>query len=116
MLLSVPSPPELHPAARQPELDRRTSQPAAAQEGRKPERFNFWGYSTAAFFAPMARYSSSLAQGGPGQAAAHELKLLVRECHARGIEVIMDIVFNHTAEGNQQGPSISLRSCLPNEP
>lgn len=81
----------------------------AAQEGRKPERYNFWGYSTAAFFAPMARYSSAVAQGGPGQAAAHELKLLVRECHARGMEVLMDVVFNHTAEGNQQGPSISLR-------
>ena len=86
------------------------------QEGRTPERFNFWGYSTAAFFAPMARYSSAVAQGAPGQAAGHELKLLVRECHARGMEVIMDVVFNHTAEGNQQGPSISLRlppgSCL----
>ena len=79
------------------------------QEGRTPERFNFWGYSTAAFFAPMARYSSAVAQGAPGQAAGHELKLLVRECHARGLEVIMDVVFNHTAEGNQQGPSISLR-------
>ena len=81
----------------------------ALQEGRKPERFNFWGYSTAAFFAPMARYSSAVAQGAAGQAAGHELKLLVRECHARGMEVIMDVVFNHTAEGNQRGPSISLR-------
>ena len=57
----------------------------------------------------MARYSASVAQGQPGGTACHELKRLVRECHARGIEVVMDVVFNHTAEGNQRGPCISLR-------
>ena len=75
----------------------------------RPPRRNFWGYSTAAFFAPMARYSDAVARGDPGGSACTELKALVRECHARGIEVFMDVVFNHTAEGNQHGPSISLR-------
>lgn len=79
------------------------------QEGSKLERRNFWGYSTAAFTAPMARYSSDVAAGRPGGAACAEFKRLVRECHKRGIEVVADIVLNHTAEGNQQGPYISLR-------
>ncbi|KAK9824321.1 hypothetical protein WJX72_009436 [[Myrmecia] bisecta] len=72
-------------------------------------RFNFWGYSTVAFFAPMARYSQAAQEGQPGQSVINEFKLLVRECHARGIEVILDVVFNHTAEGNEMGPSLSFR-------
>ena len=72
-------------------------------------RFNFWGYSTVAFFAPMARYSQAALDGQDGNAVANEFKVMVKECHRRGIEVILDVVFNHTAEGNEQGPTISFR-------
>ncbi len=68
-------------------------------------RVNFWGYSTLGFFAPMARYAAA----PPGEAAANEVKALVRACHAAGVEVILDVVFNHTAEGNELGPTVSLR-------
>ncbi|KAL6765555.1 isoamylase [Haematococcus lacustris] len=72
-------------------------------------RFNFWGYSTLGFFAPMSRYSANIAAGGPPLSLAYEFKTLVRECHARGIEVILDVVFNHTAEGNDKGLTLSFR-------
>ena len=49
------------------------------------------------------------ADGGGGQAIINEFKTLVREAHKAGIEVILDVVFNHTAEGNEQGPTISFR-------
>ncbi|NGX58168.1 MAG: hypothetical protein K940chlam3_01073 [Chlamydiae bacterium] len=58
----------------------------------KQKLLNYWGYSPTSFFAPMNRFASS---GNPG-AAAEELKLMVRECHRHGIEVILDVVFNHT--------------------
>ena len=76
-------------------------------------RFNYWGYSTVGFFAPMARYSAAAAAGRPGSEVVDEFKTLVKECHRRGIEVILDVVFNHTAEGNQNGPSLSFRCRLP---
>jgi glycogen operon protein len=66
---------------------------------------NYWGYSTIAFFAPEASYASTTEPGG--QVA--EFKHMVRELHAAGIEVILDIVFNHTAEGNELGPTLSFR-------
>ena len=66
---------------------------------------NYWGYSTINFFSPAARYSST---GSRGQQVT-EFKEMVRELHAAGIEVILDIVFNHTAEGNEEGPTISFR-------
>ena len=66
---------------------------------------NYWGYSTIAFFAPKARYAAS---GGRGEQVA-EFKRMVRELHAAGIEVILDIVFNHSAEGNELGPTLSFR-------
>ncbi|EIE26827.1 glycoside hydrolase [Coccomyxa subellipsoidea C-169] len=72
-------------------------------------RYNYWGYSTVGFFAPMARYSAAAAAGRPGADIVNEFKTLVKECHRRGIEVILDVVFNHTAEGNENGPSISFR-------
>lgn len=50
-------------------------------------RFNYWGYSTIGFFAPMARYSAAAAGGGSGADVVNEFKTLVRECHKRGIEV-----------------------------
>ncbi|KAL6519127.1 Iron-sulfur assembly protein 1 [Orobanche gracilis] len=71
-------------------------------------KMNFWGYSTINFFSPMARYSSAgIANYGLG--AVNEFKYLVREAHKHGIEVIMDVVFNHTAEGNENGPTLSFR-------
>lgn len=66
---------------------------------------NYWGYSTIAFFAPKARYASSEKDG----AQVAEFKEMVRELHKAGIEVILDIVFNHTAEGNERGPTLSFR-------
>jgi len=62
---------------------------------------NYWGYNTLAFFAPEARY---LATGH-----ADELRLAVRRLHAAGIEVILDVVYNHTAEGSELGQTLSLR-------
>ena len=66
---------------------------------------NYWGYSTISFFAPKAGYSSSGARGEQ----VSEFKYMVRELHALGIEVILDIVFNHSAEGNELGPTLSFR-------
>jgi isoamylase len=66
---------------------------------------NYWGYSTISFFAPKGRYSSA---GSLGQQVT-ELKEMVRSLHAAGIEVILDIVFNHTAEGNEFGPTFCFR-------
>lgn len=57
----------------------------------------------------MSRYSASIARGGSGQEAVFEMKYLVQECHKRGIEVILDVVFNHSAEGNHLGPTLSFR-------
>ena len=62
---------------------------------------NYWGYNTLAFFAPEARY---LASGD-----SNEIRLAVRRLHAAGIEVILDVVYNHTAEGSELGQTMSLR-------
>ncbi|QAY60158.1 glycogen debranching enzyme GlgX [Microbacterium protaetiae] len=66
---------------------------------------NYWGYNTIAFLAPHNEYSST---GQRGQ-QVQEFKAMVRALHAAGIEVILDVVYNHTAEGNQLGPTLSLR-------
>ncbi|WP_334148560.1 glycogen debranching protein GlgX [Microbacterium sp.] len=66
---------------------------------------NYWGYNTLAFFAPHSEYSSS---GKLGQ-QVQEFKAMVRALHAAGIEVILDVVYNHTAEGNHLGPTLSMR-------
>ena len=68
-------------------------------------RTNYWGYNTIGFFAPESSYSS---RSFPG-CQVTEFKTLVRELHAAGIEVILDVVFNHTGEGNELGPTISFR-------
>ncbi|MEY2480474.1 MAG: isoamylase [Verrucomicrobiota bacterium] len=66
---------------------------------------NYWGYNSIGFFAPHAEYSSSGAMGGQ----VSEFKTMVRNLHAAGIEVIVDVVYNHTAEGNHLGPTLSFR-------
>ncbi|MEO6398326.1 MAG: glycogen debranching protein GlgX [Tepidiformaceae bacterium] len=66
---------------------------------------NYWGYNTIGFFAPDCRYSAS---PGPG-AAVNEFKSMVKTFHKAGIEVILDVVYNHTAEGNHLGPTLSFR-------
>ncbi|KAK2405381.1 isoamylase 3, chloroplastic [Trifolium repens] len=71
-------------------------------------RVNFWGYSTINYFSPIIRYSSADIQNC-GCDGINEIKFLIKEAHKRGIEVIMDVVFNHTAEGNEKGPIISFR-------
>ncbi|CAE6039975.1 unnamed protein product [Arabidopsis arenosa] len=71
-------------------------------------RVNFWGYSTIGFFSPMIRYASASSNNFAGR-AINEFKILVKEAHKRGIEVIMDVVLNHTAEGNEKGPIFSFR-------
>ena len=66
---------------------------------------NYWGYNTIAFFAPQNTYASSGQRGEQVQ----EFKAMVRALHAAGIEVILDVVYNHTAEGNHLGPTLSMR-------
>lgn len=66
---------------------------------------NYWGYNSVGFFAPESSYGS---RKGPGCQVA-EFKTLVRELHRAGIQVILDVVYNHTGEGNEMGPSMSLR-------
>jgi isoamylase len=66
---------------------------------------NYWGYNTIGFFAPHADYSSS---GQLGE-QIFEFKSMVRNLHAAGIEVILDVVYNHTAEGNHLGPTLCFR-------
>jgi isoamylase len=68
-------------------------------------KVNYWGYNTLAFFAPDSRYvATSIPQD-----AVQQFKMMVRSLHAAGIEVILDVVYNHTAEGNQMGPTLSMR-------
>jgi isoamylase len=81
---------------------------------------NYWGYNTLSYFAPDVRYATSTSP----QDAVREFKMMVRALHAAGLEVILDVVYNHTAEGNHAGPTLSLRGIdntsyyrlLPNEP
>ncbi len=67
--------------------------------------YNYWGYSTVGFFAPNAGFAAT----GRFGMQVDELKTLIKELHKNGIEVILDVVFNHTAEGNEMGPTISFR-------
>jgi isoamylase len=71
---------------------------------------NYWGYSPVSFFAPHAGYSSRRDPLAP----VDEFRDLVKALHRAGIEVILDVVYNHTAEGNHEGPTLSLRG-LDNE-
>lgn len=66
---------------------------------------NYWGYNTFGFFAPQQDYAADPTPGG----AVAEFKAMVRAYHAAGIEIILDVVYNHTAEGNHLGPTIAFR-------
>lgn len=75
------------------------------REGSSQKLRNYWGYSTVGFFAPKAGYAAS----APFGMEADELKGMIRRFHQHGIEVILDVVFNHTAEGGEGGPCISYK-------
>ena len=77
--------------------------PRISPEG-KP-LYNYWGYNTTAFFAPKAGYAAT----GKIQGQKDEFKTLVKKMHEAGIKVILDVVFNHTGEGNEEGPIISFK-------
>ena len=66
---------------------------------------NYWGYNTIGFFAPGLRFYSGQETGGQ----VNEFKNMVKQLHKAGIEVILDVVYNHTAEGNQMGPTLAYR-------
>ena len=66
---------------------------------------NYWGYNTIGFFAPECYYAVNNKHGEQ----VTEFKNMVKELHKAGIEVILDVVYNHTAEGNQMGPTICFR-------
>ncbi|MGA3124559.1 MAG: glycogen debranching protein GlgX [Polyangiaceae bacterium] len=66
---------------------------------------NYWGYNSIAFFAPESRYRTV---DIPGE-GVREFKQMVKELHRNGIEVILDVVYNHTAEGNHRGPTVSFK-------
>jgi glycogen operon protein len=70
---------------------------------------NYWGYNTAAFFAPHPGYATEAAQAAGPHAVQDEFKAMVKALHAAGIEVILDVVYNHTAEGGPDGPTLSFR-------
>ena len=82
---------------------------------------NYWGYNTLSYFAPDLRYTSSHSP----QDAVREFKMMVRALHAAGLEVILDVVYNHTAEGNHLGPDVvaardrqraRTTGCCPTQP
>ena len=66
---------------------------------------NYWGYNTLGFFAPAQRYASGRAPG----AAVREFKAMVKVLHAAGLEVLLDVVYNHTCESDRHGPTLSLK-------
>src|ERR1041385_4945235 len=66
---------------------------------------NYWGYNSFGYFAPERRFAASRSPAG----AVREFKRMVRALHAAGLEVILDVVYNHTAEGNHMGPTLSLK-------
>ena len=70
-----------------------------------PGKVNYWGYAPVSFFSPHQAYSSRKDPLGP----VHEFRDMVKALHRAGIEVILDVVFNHTAEGDEHGPTLSFR-------
>ena len=79
--------------------------PILGTDGKEPHIKNYWGYDTMAFFSPHRGY----AYGSEPGAQVREFKEMVRAFHQAGIEVILDVVFNHTCEGNENGPTLSFR-------
>ena len=79
--------------------------PTELSSGETSERANYWGYDPMAFFAPHRGYAAGTEPG----CQVREFKEMVRALHAAGIEVILDVVFNHTAEGNHLGPTFSFK-------
>lgn len=73
--------------------------------GQKPSRPNYWGYDSMAFFSPHRGFATDTTPG----AQVREFKEMVKALHAAGIEVILDVVFNHTCEGNENGPTLSFK-------
>ena len=72
-------------------------------------RTNYWGYSTLSYFAPEPSYATATAQAAGPQAVLDELRGMVSLLHEAGLEVIMDVVYNHTCESGADGPTLSLR-------
>jgi isoamylase len=91
---------ELLPVFEFDEFDNSRVNPATGER-----LLNYWGYSTVAFFAPKAGYAATGAFG----MQCDEFRHLVKQLHRAGIEIMLDVVFNHTAEGNENGPTISFR-------
>jgi len=75
----------------------------------KRGRTNYWGYSTLSYFAPEPSYATAASQAAGPQAVLDELRGMVSLLHKAGLEVIMDVVYNHTCESGVDGPSLSLR-------
>ena len=73
---------------------------------------NYWGYNTLSYFAPDLRYASS----SQPLESVREFKMMVRALHAAGLEVILDVVYNHTAEGNHLGPTLSCAASTTPRP
>jgi len=91
---------ELLPIFQFHELDNDRLNPFTAER-----LYNYWGYNTVGFYAPHAAYAATAGMG----TAADELKTLVKDLHRHGIEILLDVVFNHTVEGDERGPTISFR-------
>jgi isoamylase len=79
--------------------------PILGSDGKEPPRPNYWGYDSMAFFAPHRGYAANTEPGGQ----VDEFKQMVKALHKAGIEVILDVVFNHTSEGNEQGPTFCFK-------
>ena len=79
--------------------------PILATDGTSGDRPNYWGYDPLAFFAPHRGYAADQTPGGQ----VVEFKQMVKALHEAGIEVILDVVFNHTSEGNERGPVLSFK-------
>lgn len=77
----------------------------SSADGQRNGLSNYWGYNTLSYFAPDNRF----AQSKHGESAVREFKEMVKCLHRHGIEVILDVVYNHTAEGDQLGPTLSWR-------
>ncbi len=86
-----------------PEFDEMDNPRSSPEDGTR--LYNYWGYNPVGFFAPKAAYAATGRHG----MQADEFKNMVKQLHRAGIEVILDVVFNHTGEGNELGPTLSFR-------